>query len=47
MVLEPVEFYDQDAIDQQVDPAHAIEMHLRLNIKPVCAEQDSGDGLER
>jgi len=46
VMLESIEFHDQDAFDEQVNPADALEVHLRLHVQPVYPQQNAGDCLQ-
>jgi len=46
-MLESVEFHNQNAFDEQVNPAYAIEVNLRLHVQPVYPQQNAGDRLQR
>ena len=47
VMLESVEFHDQDAFDEQVNPSYALEVNLRLHVQPVYPQQNAGDRLQR
>jgi hypothetical protein len=45
-MFESIEFHDQDAFDEQVNPADALEVHLRLHVQAVYPQQNAGDCLQ-